>query len=68
MQEARGEMKTRTKLILGTKAGGPGRRTRKTGAKKLHTYRFSHTGTPASFSLMYAGRFIQSSDSAGSFT
>lgn len=32
------------------------------------THRFSHTGTPASFSLMYAGRFIQSSDSAGSFT
>ena len=44
----------------------------RTGFKKmklrLHTYRFSHTGMPASFSLMYAGRFIQSSDSAGSFT
>lgn len=32
------------------------------------SYLFSQMLTPASFSLMYAGRFIQSSFSAGSLT
>ena len=34
----------------------------------VHANLFSQIGTPALFSLMYAGRFCQSSGSAGSFT
>ena len=37
-------------------------------SQKVDTHRFSHMCTPALFCLMYAGRFCQSSCSAGSLT